>query len=111
MTDKQQADIVKSLRAACAFRRLDLVKGTPEKYPGTRVCVPILDLEALLADVSAGTGLTEWDAEREGNKLILLFEGYLYGDTAVGESMVVAAIHRFRTKQPIELNPDWQAAS
>lgn len=50
-----------------------------------------------------------WDAEAEGNKLILLFEGYIYGDASVSEGMVVAAINRFRTKQTIELNPDWQA--
>lgn len=48
-----------------------------------------------------------WEAEAEGNKLILLFEGYMYGDTAVSEGMVVAAIHRFRTKQEIELNPEY----
>ncbi len=49
-----------------------------------------------------------WVAEHEANKLILLFEGYMYGDTSVSEGMVVAAIHHFRTKQPIWLNPDWQ---
>lgn len=51
-----------------------------------------------------------WNAEQEGNKLILLFEGFLYGDQSVSEGMVLAAINRFRTKQPIELNADWEAA-
>jgi hypothetical protein len=45
-------EVVRRLRQDCAFCRLGLAQGTPEKYPGTKVCVRLLDLEALLGLLS-----------------------------------------------------------